>query len=326
MFIIALLPACKKDVSTAFQSPIVVRTTVVDAVSSQNISTYVGVVRSSTEVPLSFGLGGKVFAIHCCNGEQVHNGQELLVIDSMQTYQAWLSAKASLDQAEDAYTRLQKVYQNGALAEVKWVEMETKLHQARALEAAARRELTNCRLTAPIDGVVADLDLQVGQMIAPGITALKVLKTDDLHVLFSVPEQEIKLIQRGQSAQVIITSIADTIPATVSYTSLLSDAITHACEVQVALPKKSNLFPGMSAKIELPLQAASQDHIVLPASSVSIDKTGYYVWVIQADTAHKRYVSIGAYIANGVTITDGLFSGDTVVLDGMNKLYEGAQI
>ena len=326
LLLIAFVPACKKDTVVTAQAPIVVKTMEVGAVSQQNISTYVGVVRADTEVPLSFNLGGKVLAIRCRNGERVRKGQVLLLVDSTQTYQAYLTAKASLNQAEDAYRRLKKLYNKGTLAEVKWVEINTKLQQARAMEAAARTELNNCRLTAPIDGVVADLDLQVGQMIAPGITALKVLQTDALHVLFSVPEQEIKWLRNGQPARVILTSVADTIPAKVIYTALVSDPLTHACEVHVAFSENADVLPGMAAKVELALNADRQELIVLPAHAVSIDKNGHYVWSIQSNTVHKRRVSVGSYVANGVVITDGLSVGDKVVVEGMNKLYEGAQI
>lgn len=326
LLLIAFVPACKKDTVVTAQAPIVVKTMEVGAVSQQNISTYVGVVRADTEVPLSFNLGGKVLAIRCRNGERVRKGQVLLLVDSTQTYQAYLTAKASLNQAEDAYRRLKQLYNKGTLAEVKWVEINTKLQQARAMEAAARTELNNCRLTAPIDGVVADLDLQVGQMIAPGITALKVLQTDALHVLFSVPEQEIKWLRNGQPARVILTSVTDTIPAKVIYTALVSDPLTHACEVHVAFSENADVLPGMAAKVELALNADRQELIVLPAHAVSIDKNGHYVWSIQSNTVHKRRVSVGSYVANGVVITDGLSVGDKVVVEGMNKLYEGAQI
>lgn len=326
LLLVAFVPACKKDTVVTAQAPIVVKTMEVGAVSQQNISTYVGVVRADTEVPLSFNLGGKVLAIRCRNGERVRKGQVLLLVDSTQTYQAYLTAKASLNQAEDAYRRLKKLYSKGTLAEVKWVEINTKLQQARAMEAAARTELNNCRLTAPIDGVVADLDLQVGQMIAPGITALKVLQTDALHVLFSVPEQEIKWLRNGQPARVILTSVTDTIPAKVIYTALVSDPLTHACEVHVAFSENTDVLPGMAAKVELALNADRQELIVLPAHAVSIDKNGHYVWSIQSNTVHKRRVSVGSYVANGVVITDGLSVGDKVVVEGMNKLYEGAQI
>lgn len=326
LLLIAFVPSCKKDTDVTAQAPIVVKTMEVGAVSQQNISTYVGVVRADTEVPLSFNLGGKVLAIRCRNGERVRKGQVLLLVDSTQTYQAYLTAKASLNQAEDAYRRLKQLYNKGTLAEVKWVEINTKLQQARAMEAAARTELNNCRLTAPIDGVVADLDLQVGQMIAPGITALKVLQTDALHVLFSVPEQEIKWLRNGQPARVILTSVVDTIPAKVIYTALVSDPLTHACEVHVAFSENADVLPGMAAKVELALNADRQELIVLPAHAVSIDKNGHYVWSIQSNTVHKRRVSVGSYVANGVVITDGLSVGDKVVVEGMNKLYEGAQI
>ncbi len=327
LFLALVLTGCKKDKVVVTRPPIAVETIHVGDATGNEFRSYVGIIQADNEVPLSFSLGGKVVTIACRNGETVREGQVLVVVDSTQVYQAYLSAQATLTQAEDGYKRLKKVYDKGGVAEVKWVEMKTKLQQARSVEQAARRELSNCTMRAPMDGVVMGLDLQVGQTTIPGVTVLKVLAPDKLHVRFSVAEQEIGSIREGQQARVIMTSIADTVKARITYTSLYADALTHACEVQAKLPESTKALPGMAAKVELiPTDNASASQLIVPAHAVGIDKSGAYVWVIENGQAHKRYVQVSTYVANGVVITAGLTLGEEVVTAGMTKLYENAPI
>ena len=88
---------------------------------------------------------------------RLSSGTSALDEVSMQnTYQA---AKAALKQAEDAYQRMKELHEKGSLAEMKWVEVQSKLQQAQSMEAVARKNLTDCQLYAPFSGVIAEKSL-----------------------------------------------------------------------------------------------------------------------------------------------------------------------
>ena len=114
------------------------------------------------------------------------------------TYQA---AKAALKQAEDAYQRMKELHEKGSLAEMKWVEVQSKLQQAQSMEAVARKNLTDCQLYAPFSGVIAEKSLEVGQNVVPGVQVLKLVSDDRLKVRISVPETEIARVARGAESR-----------------------------------------------------------------------------------------------------------------------------
>ena len=133
-------------------------------------------------------------------GSRVRQGQLLATLDEVSMQNTYQAAKAALKQAEDAYQRMKELHEKGSLAEMKWVEVQSKLQQAQSMEAVARKNLTDCQLYAPFSGVIAEKSLEVGQNVMPGVQVLKLVSDDRLKVRISVPETEIARVARGQKA------------------------------------------------------------------------------------------------------------------------------
>ena len=92
-------------------------------------------------------------------GSRVRQGQLLAALDEVSMQNTYQAAKAALKQAEDAYQRMKELHEKGSLAEMKWVEVQSKLQQAQSMEAVARKNLTDCQLYAPFSGVIAEKSL-----------------------------------------------------------------------------------------------------------------------------------------------------------------------
>ena len=133
-------------------------------------------------------------------GSRVRQGQLLATLDEVSMQNTYQAAKAALKQAEDTYQRMKELHEKGSLAEMKWVEVQSKLQQAQSMEAVARKNLTDCQLYAPFSGVIAEKSLEVGQNVVPGVQVLKLVSDDRLKVRISVPETEIARVARGQKA------------------------------------------------------------------------------------------------------------------------------
>ena len=78
-------------------------------------------------------------------GSRVRQGQLLAALDEVSMQNTYQAAKAALKQAEDAYQRMKELHEKGSLAEMKWVEVQSKLQQAQSMEAVARKNLTDCQ-------------------------------------------------------------------------------------------------------------------------------------------------------------------------------------
>lgn len=321
----ALVGCTKQQTQTAIPT-LQVHVISVESQSVVPTHTYVARIEESNMVPLSVQSPGQVTEVLCRASEKVHEGQVLLRLDKTQARNAYNSAKATLKEANDAYERVSRVHNEGGVTEQKMVEIESKQAQAQSMMDMAEKALKDCELRAPRSGVIGRCDIQVGQVVAPGVTLITLLDIAGFNAVFAVPETEIASVVIGDAAQVEIAAInATDIPARVIEKNMVGNAVTHTYEVKASVEGKTKeLLPGMVAKIRL--HAHEQSGFVIPAFCVTLQPSGTMVWVANDSIAERRMITVGAYIEGGVLVTDGLKAGDKVITDGSHKLYNGAVI
>lgn len=237
-------------------------------------------------------------------GSRVRQGQLLATLDEVSMQNRYQAAKAALKQAEDAYQRMKELHEKGSLAEMKWVEVQSKLQQAQSMEAVARKNLTDCQLYAPFSGVIAEKSLEVGQNVVPGVQVLKLVSDDRLKVRISVPETEIARVARGQKAVIEAPVLNGTkAEGVVTEKGVQANPLSRSYEVNVSIQtKNTGLLPGMVTEVWLQ-DADKSQACVLPVNVLQLDEhNNYFVWLKGADgKASKRVVACGKFTATGVT-------------------------
>lgn len=321
-----LVCGCKQKEKQAERMPLTVEVMVTDTVSGHLTRVYVGEVEEKLSVSLSFPVGGRVERVYVHEGDHVKAGQILAVANSANAQNAYNSAKASLQQAEDAYNRLKKVYEQGSLAEVKWVEMQATLEKARSVEQIAKKQLEDCTLTAPFSGVVGTCNAKIGGNVLPGEPAVTLLDMGSVSVIFSVPESEINSVVVGNEAYVCVPALNNRmLTGRITERSVAASRVAHSYQVKIAFPNPDkSLLPGMVCKVMLD-QPDNQGFIV-PAKCVQTRPEGLSVWVVENGRAQRRLITSTQFVANGVLVSSGLYPGDTIITAGMQKLYTNAQL
>ena len=309
--------------------PLKVEVQTIGDMTHVNTHTYVGRIEEASSVPLGVQTAGQVTAVYVKKGDRVRAGQELLRLDDTQAKNALQVANATLQQAQDGYTRAGQVYREGGITEQKMVELSSQLEQARSMEAMASKSLSDCVLRAPNSGVIGDCRAKVGQVIAPGLAAITLLDMDGYNVAFDVAEGDIAAIQTGDSGRVLVEALGkQEWTIRVVEKNLLANAIAHTYTVKAMLVNptddyKQQLLPGMVSKVWLTSQSVSGYFV--PFECVQTLPSGKSVWVVQGGIAFRRQVEIGQFTSGGVIITKGLHEGDMVVTEGYQKLYNGAK-
>jgi len=76
-----------------------------------------------------------------------------------------------------------------------------------------------------------------------------------------------------------------------------------------------------------PTDTMETSNRVLPASAVMLtEKNTHYVWIVTDGKAHRRDITIGGTRAGGITVSAGLSPADAVIVEGMQKVYEGCNV
>ena len=325
-----LLIACRqqeKDTPLATE-PIKVKTMQITSAVSESAHFFSGTVEETSETPLSFPVMGTIKTVNIHLGSSVTKGQLLATLDETSMKSSYEAAKATLMQAQDAYQRLKQLHDKGSLAEIKWIEVQSKLQQAQAMEELARKNLNDCRLYAPFSGVISEKSIEVGQNIMPGITIGKIVGKGRLKVKISVPESEISQIVLQQEAQIQVPALSGkTFTGKVIEKGVVANPLSRSYEVKIEVAETDNsLLPGMVTEVFLE-QLSNPSLVVIPAQVVQIDEQNRtFVWLNQNGKAAKRFVTIGAYTAEGISIASGLSTGDEIIIEGQQKVCENTEV
>ena len=326
----AVLASCggKGDSSPTATEAVKVETAIVGEAAGSKADRYSGTIEEENGTLLSFAVGGTVSNMLVDEGDRVSKGQLIATLDPEQMRSNHASAKAALEQAEDAYGRMKELHGKGSLPEIKWVEAQTALQRARASEQMARKQLADCRLYAPFSGVISKKFAEKGQNVGAGTQIAKLVAVGRMKVKISVPEGEMAQISVGQKADVTVEALGTApMQGTVTEKGVAADPLSRSYEVKISLPKAGGkLLPGMVADVRLD-GGGTQTACILPAHIVQIDENNNeFVWLAVGGKAVKRIVTVGGFTADGVTVTGGLADGDMVITAGAQKVSEGMRV
>ena len=338
LLLVALcLTACgHRENAQREQAPLKVKTMVLSPSEGGMTSRYVGTIEPIRETPLSLQSVGRVVSISAKNGQRVKKGQTLMAIDNTQAMNALQTAEASLKHAQDGYDRVSKVHSKGVVSDQKMVEIESQLAQAKSLYEAAKQQLAECTLTAPCDGLVDGLNIEIGQTIIPGTKICSLLDVTAFNVRFTVPEAEINGLESSRKkieGTVECAAIDTILPIAITEKGVTANPLTHTYDVVAAVRGGAGLLKtGMVGKVLLNPQAeilhpkSETLNIIIPASCVLMKPEGPTVWILSNGEAERSPITLDGYQADGVRVSSGLQAGDTLIVEGYQKLYKGCKI
>lgn len=306
-------------------APVSVKVATPDSASNVSGPCYVGKVEASESASVNAPTMGKLVSIKVRQGERVTAGQVVAEIQSSAIDNSYASAKATLEQAEDGYSRLQQVYGSGSIPEVKLVEVRTQLEKARAMEASARSAKEDCLLKAPFAGTVGELFVNQGESLMIGAPVMSIVSLGKLEISFAVPESELAALGKGDIARVEIPAIGRKTQARLERKGVVASPLSHSYEcVLGSIADPSGLMPGMVCKVFL--SGRRSEGTVIPAGAIMTDMNGRYVWTVCDGTVSKKYVRTGEFSGTGVVITEGLSGREQVIVEGMRKVSSGMKV
>ena len=290
-------------------------------------SGYSGVVEAQKTTALSFATMGTITEIFVEEGQAVSKGQLLAKVNASNAQNAYQVALASLQQAEDAYRRMKPMKENGTLPEIKWVEVETGLAQAKAAVAITQKGISDCSLYAPASGVIGKKYVQAGMNVVPATTALELLNIQSVYVKIPVSENEISLFKKGETAQITINAIHKTVTGTVKEIGVSADILSHTYPVKIEVQNTDGAIkPGMICSV----QTTAQDNrsgLLVSNKALQKDVNGkQFIYIEKGGQAEMIPVQTIALIDNKVLIQGEVPQNANIIISGQQKLNNGTPV
>jgi len=309
-----------------------------------------GAVTPLATVTVQSQISGQIVHIAFKEGQRVKAGDPLILIDP-RPYQV------ALEQAQGALARDQALLDNARIDleryQTLWAQdsiAEQQLATQKALVAqdegnvktdqgqidAAKLNLTYCHITSPIAGRVGLQQVNVGNYVTPAAPngLVVITQLQPMSVVFTLPEDEIpailKQVRAGKALAVSAYDRTDIhLLATGSLQSVDSeiDPTTGTIRLKAIFPNiDEGLFPQQFVNVSLLLDTLHGATLISQAA-IQRGAPGTYVYVVNSDqTVSVRKVTLGPGNATEIAITQGLKPGELVVVDGADRLKEGAKV
>jgi len=288
--------------------------------------TALGNIRANEAVDIRSRISSVVAAIHFEEGQRVERGDLLVELDNREVKAELAIAQAAYDKVKSQYERSKSLRASQVVSAAELDELAADVRKAEADVTVARTRLDHCSIRAPISGVVGLRHISRGGLVS---TDTMITTLDDLSQVrldFGVPEMFLATVVDGMPVSAT-TSVYPDRKFTGSVISIDSrvDAVTRSVTVVARLPNDEALLkPGMFMNVAL--QRSRQNVVLIPEEALAPRSGRQYVYVVDDGVATEREVNLGVRAPGRVEITAGLEPGETVVIEGVQKLRSGSPV
>jgi membrane fusion protein (multidrug efflux system) len=336
--------SCKKNEDDASAKPPPAAPTKVPLVTVQEaqapeILTLTGTIAADQRSEVTADTQGKVVAVLVERGQRVKAGDPVVRLDvrtaslSAREAQANVeSARAQKQLADEECRRAKALLDKGAITRSEYDRQSTQctssLQQVSAAQARAdmiSKSINDGLVRAPFDGVVTEKSVSVGEWVAPGRTLFTLVDDDPLRIELSVPEAQVRSIQKDQKVELNAVAAPDK-----TYTAKVTRiggevGKSRSLIVEATLDPQSDLVPGMFAEAHVIVGQTPRP--VVPKDAVVKRGRIWHAFVAVKGELQDRIVQVDGSPAPGqVAIIQGVNKGDKVVAKVTEQITDGLRV
>jgi membrane fusion protein (multidrug efflux system) len=270
---------------------------------------------------------GEVREIRFEEGDEVEAGQVLARLDGDRLRLELNESRARLDKMRSDFERNRELREKSLISEGEFEKLRYDLEALEASYNLASLELDYTKIRAPIDGVISERYIKIGNTIRVGDPAFRVTSYDPLVAYLHVPEREYRQISPGQPVAIDIDALAgQRMFASVTRVSPIVDPETGTFKITIEIrDEERRIKPGMFGRMSV-VYDTHENVLQVPRSAIIEDMGNETVFVVEDGKAVRRIVQTGYGSEGMIEITDGLEDSDAVVIVGQVGLKADAKV
>lgn len=288
---------------------------------------------------ISNQVAGNVSAVNFDSGQEVEKGQLLVQLDDSNEQAQLEGFKAQEKLAELNAQRSHDIFAKHLISQSDVDTADSNLKQAQSNVANTQADIAKKAIRAPFSGHAGIRNVNLGQYLAVGTVIVTLQALDHMYASFSLPEQALPSLARGQKVMVTVDAYPNRqFGGEINAIDSKVDPASHTVRVQALIANPNHeLRAGMFANVTVSA-GKPQALVTVPKAAVTYSLYGDSVFVISPDkdkkddkgqpllTASEVFIKLGDERGNRVSVLEGVKEDDMVVTSGMQKLHTGAEV
>ncbi len=307
-------------------APINVGVYIVQKEQQQNTIQAVGNIMAEDEVELKSETQGRVVKLNFNEGQEVTKGQLLVKMNDADLQAQLKKVISSQKLKEESARRNTILLEKGGISQEEYDIALTDLNSANADIDLLKEQIRKTQITAPFNGLIGLRSISEGAYLTNATVIARLQSLNRVKVEFSIPEKYATLIGKGSTIRFTVEGQPNPFEAKVYAIEPKIDPVTRNIVVRAICDNpKRKLLPGAFAKITVSL-SSNPNAFMIPSQAVVPILKGQKVFVVQGDSVVEHKISIGLRNELNVEVTDGLKEGDSVVVQGVIQMKQGAKV
>lgn len=213
-----------------------------------------------------------------------------------------------------------------AVPQINISELEMQLDIAKENVKQLERALEATKLTSPIDGVIAELNVIENQIALPNTALATIVDLNPINATFFVNSYEVTKLQPGMKATIEVEGLSESFTSEIKTVSPTVNPQTNLFEVRISVSNDQNVIKGgMRINAFIHLENIERA-LVVPIDSVLYEDNEPYVFIADGNISVRKNIVLGMRSGNQVEVVEGLQNGQRVVTRGKERLTDGAEI
>ena len=206
------------------------------------------------------------------------------------------------------------------------MEMEAQLNQARQGLKQAQQMAEATSITSPIDGIISELNVVADGIASPNVPIGTVIQLDNIAATFQVNSYQVSKLKDGLDATVSFEGLPDSYESKIETVSPTVNQQTNMFSVTIPVSNTElEIKGGMRATAFVAVDNLEAQTVV-PMDAILYEEANPYVYIIEEGKAVRQDVTTGFRDNEFMQIIEGLKKGQTVAVNGKERLKDGAEI
>jgi RND family efflux transporter MFP subunit len=330
LFLTLSLTACKQNIAEKVSPQIkLVKTSIVNDGQHQ-VRYFTGHIEANQTLDMNFRISGELIDLPIKSAQRVKKGQLLARLDSSQQQINKKTQQALLKQSKAEFERAKTLIHKNAISQANLDALESQYIYAQSAYEQSLKDIDYTSLIAPFSGVISNRYIDNFSKVTSSLMILTLQDINQYKIKITVPQSIFIHFQAANQVELSaeIEGFSQPFPLKIDEMSV-SQKSRQQLQLTLLMqpPKDRRIFTGTSVKAEA---VNGPKNIILPSHTVLKSGEGHYVYVVRSESENyileKRKVKVEGLSHGGLIISDGLKSGERIVVAGVSQVSDGQQV